>query len=122
RSAATTAPLPHQRRPRTRAVRTAGMNVYEGVGHGFLERGRVHLLVHDLVRVDHVAVQDLRRPLRGPRDVRMGQGTLDDIPDLLPMARRPGLPDRARTLDERTRPGPGTTQPAGLQPVRPRDR
>src|SRR3954453_16993761 len=36
------------------------------VGHGFLERGGVHLLVHDLVCVDHVAVQDLRRPLRRP--------------------------------------------------------
>ena len=38
----------------------------------------------------------------------MGQGALDGVPDLLPVARRPGLRDRARPLDERACHGPGT--------------
>jgi hypothetical protein len=47
--------------PSAAAPRPCGAHgVDEGVGHGFLERGGVHLLVHDLVCVDHIAVQDLR--------------------------------------------------------------
>ena len=46
----------------------------------------------------------------------MGQGALDGVPDLPALARRAGLPDRARALDERARPGPGAAQRAGVRP------
>src|SRR5262249_48162752 len=77
------------------------------------------LLLRDL---DLDPVHDHHRPLPRPRNVGLGEGRMDLLPDLRPVPDGADLPDRAWQRDA----GPGDPGPGGreetLRPVRPRNR